>query len=202
MDLWLRLCGIFRRSAEFPPPCVLPLVPGYLCFCRRLQFSELSALEEKGQAQRILPGALAFVGGFSAVFIALGAGATRRPLLAYQTELAYIAGGAIIILGCMSPNLYFPHFGARYALKTIAVRNRAAVAAFIMGLAFAFGWTPCIGPILATILALATARDSLGEGVSLLPFMRPVLACHLFLPPSASGSFSPPAKSRSPYGLW
>ena len=96
------LAAFFGGALSFVSPCVLPLVPGYLCFAAGLQFSELSALEEKGQAaQRILPGALAFVGGFSAVFIALGAGAAAiNPLLlTYQSELAYLAGGAIIILG-------------------------------------------------------------------------------------------------------
>ncbi|MGB0479026.1 MAG: cytochrome c biogenesis CcdA family protein, partial [Parvibaculales bacterium] len=95
------LAAFFGGSLSFLSPCVLPLVPGYLCFAAGLQFSELSALEEKGQAtQRILPGAMAFVGGFSAVFIALGAGAAAiNPLLlTYQTELTYLAGGTIIIL--------------------------------------------------------------------------------------------------------
>ena len=168
------LAAFFGGSLSFLSPCVLPLVPGYLCFAAGLQFSELSALEEKGQARAaILPGALAFVGGFSAVFIALGAGASAiNPLLiSYQAELAQIAGAAIIILGFHVGGIITIPFLAREArLDSRAIEQSSAplIAAFVMGLAFAFGWTPCIGPILATILALAAARDSLGEGISLL----------------------------------
>ena len=81
------LAAFFGGALSFLSPCVLPLVPGYLCFAAGLQFSELSELDKKGEATaRILPGALAFVGGFSAVFIALGAGAAAiNPLLiAYE----------------------------------------------------------------------------------------------------------------------
>lgn len=171
------LAAFFGGALSFLSPCVLPLVPGYLCFAAGLQFSELTELDEKGQATaRILPGALAFVGGFSAVFIALGAGAAAiNPLLlSYQSELAYVAGAAIILLGLHVGELIHIPFLAREARLndniSVAQSRAPLIAAFIMGLAFAFGWTPCIGPILATILALAAARDSLGEGVTLLAF--------------------------------
>ena len=167
--------AFFGGALSFLSPCVLPLVPGYLCFAAGLQFSELSALEEKGQAtQRILPGALAFVGGFSAVFIALGAGAAAiNPLLlAYQTELAYLAGGAIIILGLHVVELVHIPLLAREARlqDNMTVRQSRAplVAAFIMGLAFAFGWTPCIGPQLGAILSLAASEASIARGTILL----------------------------------
>ncbi len=173
------LAAFFGGALSFLSPCVLPLVPGYLCFAAGLQFAELSELDKKGEAtRRILPGALAFVGGFSAVFISLGAGASAiNPLLlAYQAELAYLAGGAIIILGLhVGEIIHIPLLAreARLQDNLPTDKNRLGAraplfAAFIMGLAFAFGWTPCIGPILATILALAAARDSLGEGVILL----------------------------------
>lgn len=168
------LAAFFGGALSFLSPCVLPLVPGYLCFAAGLQFSELSELDEKGQATaRILPGALAFVGGFSVVFIALGAGASAiNPLLiSYQAELGQVAGIAIIALGLHVAGLINIPFLAREARldsRKIEKSSAPLFAAFIMGLAFAFGWTPCIGPILATILALAAARDSMGEGVTLL----------------------------------
>ena len=168
--------AFFGGALSFLSPCVLPLVPGYLCFAAGLQFSELSELDKKGEATRaILPGALAFVGGFSSVFIALGAGASAiNPLLiTYQGELGQIAGVLIIALGLHVGGLINIPFLAREArLQSQSVKKSRAplVAAFVMGLAFAFGWTPCIGPILATILALAAARDSMGEGVTLLAF--------------------------------
>lgn len=168
------LAAFFGGALSFLSPCVLPLVPGYLCFAAGLQFSELSTLDEKGEAvQRILPGALAFVGGFSVVFIALGAGASAiNPLLiAYQAELGQIAGATIIALGLHVAGIIHIPFLAREARldsRKIEKSSAPLFAAFIMGLAFAFGWTPCIGPILATILTLAAARDSMGEGVGLL----------------------------------
>lgn len=168
--------AFFGGALSFLSPCVLPLVPGYLCFAAGLQFSELSELDKKGEATRaILPGALAFVGGFSSVFIALGAGASAiNPLLlTYQAELSQIAGATIIALGLHVGGIIHIPFLAREARlqsQTIQKSKAPLVAAFVMGLAFAFGWTPCIGPILATILALAAARDSMGEGVTLLAF--------------------------------
>ncbi len=166
--------AFFGGALSFLSPCVLPLVPGYLCFAAGVQFSDLHALEQKGQlGARVLPGALAFVGGFSAVFIALGAGASAiNPLLiAYQGELSQVAGVIIMALGLHVMGLIHIPFLAREArLQSTMVKKSSAplMAAFVMGLAFAFGWTPCIGPILATILALAAARDSFGEGVTLL----------------------------------
>ena len=112
------LAAFFGGALSFLSPCVLPLVPGYLCFAAGLQFSELSELDEKGQAAaRILPGALAFVGGFSVVFIALGAGASAiNPLLiAYQAELGQIAGVTIIALGLHVAGLIHIPFLAREA---------------------------------------------------------------------------------------
>lgn len=168
--------AFFGGALSFLSPCVLPLVPGYLCFAAGLQFSELSELDKKGEATRaILPGALAFVGGFSSVFIALGAGASAiNPLLlTYQAELSQIAGATIIALGLHVGGIIHIPFLAREARlqsQTIQKSKAPLAAAFVMGLAFAFGWTPCIGPILATILALAAARDSMGEGVTLLAF--------------------------------
>ena len=162
-------------ALSFLSPCVLPLVPGYICFAAGLQFSELAEIEEKNQAaRRILPGALAFVAGFSAVFIGLGAGAAAvNPLLiANQEILAQVAGGFIILLGLhMAQIIRLPYLGREARLLSSGPQkpsNAPLFTAFAMGLAFAFGWTPCIGPILATILALAAARDSLGEGISLL----------------------------------
>jgi cytochrome c-type biogenesis protein len=168
--------AFFGGALSFLSPCVLPLVPGYLCFAAGLQFSELSELDKKGEATRaILPGALAFVGGFSSVFIALGAGASAiNPLLlTYQAELSQIAGATIIALGLHVGGIIHIPFLAREARlqsQTIQKSKAPLVAAFVMGLAFAFGWTPCIGPILATILALAASRESMGEGVTLLAF--------------------------------
>lgn len=189
------LAAFFGGALSFLSPCVLPLVPGYLCFAAGLQFSELSELDAKGEAtKRILPGALAFVGGFSAVFIALGAGASAiNPLLlSYQAELGQIAGATIIILGLHVGGVIRIPFLAREARldsRRIEQSSAPLIAAFIMGLAFAFGWTPCIGPILATILALAAARESMGEGISLLAFYAAGLGLPFILAALGVGKF-------------
>ena len=96
------LAAFAGGALSFLSPCVLPLVPGYLCFAAGLQFNELTDIDTpRAAARRVLPGASAFVGGFSAVFIALGAGAAavNPVLLMHQDILAQLAGGFIIILG-------------------------------------------------------------------------------------------------------
>ena len=202
------LAAFFGGALSFLSPCVLPLVPGYLCFAAGLQFSELSELDEKGQAvARILPGALAFVGGFSVVFIALGAGASAiNPLLiSYQAELGQIAGITIIALGLHVAGLIHIPFLAREARldsRRIEQSSAPLFAAFIMGLAFAFGWTPCIGPILATILALAAARDSMGEGVTLLAVYAAGLGLPFILAALGVGKFMAASKRIKQNMVW
>jgi cytochrome c-type biogenesis protein len=203
------LAAFAGGALSFLSPCVLPLVPGYLCFAAGLQFSELAEIEEKGEATaKILPGALAFVAGFSAVFISLGAGAAAiNPLLiANQEIMAQIAGGAIILLGLhMTHIIQVPFLGREARLLSSGPREKSKaplVAAFVMGLAFAFGWTPCIGPILATILALAAARDSLGEGVTLLVFYALGLGIPFILAALGMGRFMATSQKIKKNMVW
>lgn len=202
------LAAFFGGALSFLSPCVLPLVPGYLCFAAGLQFSELNELDKKGEATRhILPGALAFVGGFSVVFIALGAGASAiNPLLiSYQAELGQIAGLTIIALGLHVAGLIHIPFLAREARldsRQIEKSSAPLFAAFIMGLAFAFGWTPCIGPILTTILALAAARDSMGEGVSLLAIYAAGLGLPFILAALGVGKFLSASRKIKQNMIW
>lgn len=202
------LAAFFGGALSFLSPCVLPLVPGYLCFAAGLQFSELKQLEAEGAATaRILPGALAFVGGFSVVFIALGAGASAiNPLLlAYQAELGQIAGAVIILLGLhVGGVVRLPFLAREMRLDSRALETARAplVAAFIMGLAFAFGWTPCIGPILAAILALAAARDSLGEGISLLAIYAAGLGLPFILAALGVGRFMAASGRLKQHMVW
>lgn len=158
---------------SFLSPCVLPLVPGYLCFAAGIGFDELAEADNATVTGRILPGALAFVGGFSLVFIALGAGAAAvNPLiLGHKDILSKIAGVFIVILGLHMAGVFRLGFLQRELRFNKPVERRANMqlaTAFGLGLAFAFGWTPCIGPILATILTLAASTNSLPQGVGLL----------------------------------
>jgi len=198
---------------SFLSPCVLPLVPGYLCFAAGLNFDELAQARQATLTRRVLPATCAFVFGFALVFIAFGASAAAiNPLiLAHRDILGQIAGVFIVVLGLHIAGLFrlrFLQFEWRWLgrqqeqgrqgqqgqgqqqERLRANPNLRLWTAFALGLAFAFGWTPCIGPILATILTLAAGSESLSGGVILLgvyaaglgiPFIVSALAVGYFL---------------------
>ncbi|MBL4741000.1 MAG: cytochrome c biogenesis protein CcdA [Sneathiella sp.] len=181
---------------SFLSPCVLPLVPAYICLVAGTSLEQLEqeANKEGGSAinPRVIVMSLIFVLGFSTVFILLGAGATYiNKLLIQNLEIiSKIAGGVIILFGIhMTGIIRIPLLYREARFNSIdAPRNWAG--AYIIGLAFGFGWTPCIGPILGTILAIAASKSSLTFGVGLLavyalglgiPFMLAALALNPFL---------------------
>jgi len=154
--------------ASFLSPCVLPLVPGYVSFVSG------AALGDGGPATRgrlsILALALSFVVGFSTVFIALGASATAisHLLLQYRYE-ANVAGGAIVMLfgAFMTGLIPMPWLQRDLRFHGAALGGRPT-AAYVLGLAFGFGWTPCIGPILGAILTVSALSATASTGVTLL----------------------------------
>jgi cytochrome c-type biogenesis protein len=157
---------------SFLSPCVLPLVPPYLCFLGGATFDQLSGEEETPRHVyvTIVLSSVAFVLGFTTVFVALGATATAagQLLIANFSLLSKIAGLIIIVAGLHFLGLiHLPilHREARYHADT---RPAGLLGAYLIGLAFAFGWTPCIGPVLGAILAIAAGEDSVRQGVSLL----------------------------------
>lgn len=156
---------------SFLSPCVLPLVPGYISFMSGLTLEELSAGgDDKARMRHAGWESLCFVAGFSVIFTLLGATATTvgRVLAEQAVLVSKIAGGIVILFGL--------HMTGILPIKWLYYQKRADTAAFkagyvgsfLMGLAFAFGWTPCIGPILAGILAIAATRETVGQGMSLL----------------------------------
>ncbi len=157
-------------ALSFLSPCVLPLVPPYLVY---LAGTSLERLEDAGPEIGVRRAAVIaaglFVLGFSTVFVLLGAGASVLGglLRAYANELAILAGVAIIAMGL--------HFLGLTRISWLMREKRAEIrkpvglwGAYAMGLAFAFGWTPCIGPILAAILAVAASEATLAKGAGLL----------------------------------
>jgi cytochrome c-type biogenesis protein len=154
---------------SFLSPCVLPLVPPYLTFIAGVTLEDLAS-ESRAQARRdIFLAAVFFVFGFGTVFTALGATASLfgQALHANLQALSYVAGAVIVAMGL--------HFLGVLKISLLYREKRAEVempvglfGAYVMGLAFAFGWTPCIGPILAAILAIASAQDTVGRGAQLL----------------------------------
>lgn len=179
---------------SFLSPCVLPLVPPYLGYLGGATFEELS--REKGPERavwrRIVLASIFFVAGFSTVFIALGASASLAGQLiqTWRAELSMLAGVVIILFGLHFLGLLRIPFLLSEKRYHHANEGASFAGAYVMGLAFAFGWTPCIGPILATVLAIAANEASLGAGVRLLavyslglgiPFVLAAVAIRPFL---------------------
>ncbi len=153
---------------SFLSPCVLPLVPGYVSL---VSGSSVEALQsEERLLKRVMFSSAMFILGFSAVFISLGAVATTVGQLArqYHTVLTWVAGAVIIIFGLHL--IGWLKIKALYADKRMHQMKggNSAWGAFVVGFAFAFGWTPCIGPILGAILTLAAAEDTVVKGMGLL----------------------------------
>jgi cytochrome c-type biogenesis protein len=154
---------------SFLSPCVLPLVPGYVSMISGAGVEELKSPQAQ-LMRRVMVNSIAFIIGFSVVFVALGATATElgQTLGMYKHKLATLAGIVIIVFG-----LHLTGILKIKALYTDArlhgvKGNSTPVGAFVIGFAFAFGWTPCLGPILTAILTLASQEDKLVKGIILL----------------------------------
>src|SRR5881396_2980122 len=156
---------------SFISPCVLPIVPGYLSFISGVNMAELRGAEApRGLSARVGLTSLVFVLGFSSVFIALGAAATLvgATLQAYKRELGMIGGVIIIVLGLHTAGI-LPIKWLLYEKRAeVKTRPLGLIGAYVVGLAFAFGWTPCIGPILGAILLYASQQETVAQGGLLL----------------------------------
>ena len=157
---------------SFASPCVLPLIPAYISFLGGASLEELTAEGgvDKHVQRQVFISSFVFVLGFSTVFIALGATATTiSNVVAENIDiLSKIAGVVIVIFGLHFAGLFrvgFLNFEQRFHIEK---KPTGPVGSYILGLAFAFGWTPCVGPILATILMVAASSDDVSYGVSLL----------------------------------
>ncbi|HEY8383060.1 MAG TPA: cytochrome c biogenesis protein CcdA [Microvirga sp.] len=154
---------------SFLSPCVLPLVPPYLSFLAGTTFDQLQAGDDRAVRRRAMLAALLFVAGFTTVFVLLGATASvlGQVVRQYLTELSTVAGLAIIAMGLHFLGVF--RIGLLYREARLHVDRPVGLwGAYLMGLAFAFGWTPCIGPILAAILAVAGSEASVAKGALLL----------------------------------
>lgn len=162
--------ALIAGLVSFLSPCVLPLVPPYLCFLAGTTFESLTAREPGPLvARRELATALLFVLGFTTVFVALGASASAIGglLRAYSSFLTIVAGIAVIVMGLHFLGVFHLAFLTRTARVEVE-KPIGLWGAYVMGLAFAFGWTPCIGPVLAAILAVAASESSVTRGAGLL----------------------------------
>ncbi len=168
-NLPLPLAAFVAGLISFLSPCVLPLVPGYVSLISGVGVEELKAREGNLLA-KVMLNSIAFILGFSVVFITLGAISTEvgQLLAHYKSILSQIAGVVIIVFGLHLTGIF--KIKALYTdARLHSVKGGSTMGgAFLIGFAFAFGWTPCVGPILAVILGFASAQDSVMKGIALL----------------------------------
>ncbi len=176
---------------SFASPCVLPLVPPYLCYIGGVSLAELEASggPAKAATRGVVPAAFSFVLGFSTVFVALGATASAigRVVASYLNVLTVIGGVLVILMGLHFLGVFRVALLNREARLHVRDAEPGLVGAYVLGLAFAFGWTPCIGPVLAAILGVAGTSSTVGQGAVLLA----VYSLGLGLPFIAAAFFAP-----------
>jgi len=165
--------AIFAGFLSFISPCVLPLIPGYLSFISGVSIEELSSKEKsKDHLFRVVINTFFFVVGFSLVFILLGATATwiGEMLQQYMGWFNRVAGVMVFLFGLHVAGLF--QIKALNYEKRFSASNKkmGVIGSVLIGIAFAFGWTPCIGPILGSILTLAAQQNSVSSGIILLAF--------------------------------
>jgi len=158
---------------SFLSPCVLPLVPPYLCFIGGVSLEQMTDDEESlppGVMRSVMLSSVVFVLGFTTVFVMLGATASTvgEFIADYIDILSKIAGGIIIILGLHFMGVFRIPILFREARFHAEKKPAGLIGPYIIGLAFAFGWTPCVGPVLAAILMVAGSESSITYGMGLL----------------------------------
>ena len=169
---------------SFVSPCVLPLVPSYISYITGLSIEQLTDATVRSKFKKsIIVNALLFIAGFTAVFVSFGASARfiGQALMTYQDHIRRIGGILIIVLGLYLLgvlNISFLKMEHRFQFRS---RPVGYVGSFLIGVAFAAGWTPCVGPVLGTILLYASTTDSMMNGVLLLTSYSLGLGLPLFL---------------------
>ena len=181
-SLPLPLAAFVAGLISFLSPCVLPLVPGYVSLISGAGVDQLK-MKEGELFRKVMLNSAAFIIGFSIVFITLGAISTEvgQVLAQYKSLLARIAGGVIILFGL--------HLTGIFQIKALLADTRlhglkgssSPWGAFVIGFAFAFGWTPCVGPILAVVLGFAATQDTVWKGIFLLAIYSAGLAVPFLL---------------------
>lgn len=164
--------AIFAGVLSFLSPCVLPLLPGYLSFISGESVETLAEGDKKAARLKVFLGAFFFGLGFMLIFVLLGASATKIGILlkSYKLIISRVAGVVIVVLGL--------HMMGVFRINKLLVQKKwnytsksgkpFYINAFLLGIAFVFGWTPCIGPVLAGIFALAARENTVWQGIMLL----------------------------------
>lgn len=177
---------------SFLSPCVLPLLPSYVSFITGVTFEDLTAGADRKRIRHLtITNSLSFIAGFSAVFIALGASSSAigRIMFEYQEWIRIIGGILIIIFGLFVAGFLRMDFLMREKKLHLGGKPVGYVGTFLVGMTFAAGWTPCIGPILGTILLYASSKGSAIYGLKLLAVYSLGLALPFFISSLAINSF-------------
>jgi cytochrome c-type biogenesis protein len=176
---------------SFLSPCVLPLFPSYLSFITGMSVEHLSGEVTAATRGRVLTHSLAFIAGFSAVFVSLGVSvsAAGQFLLDYRDWIRIAGGILIIVFGLYIAGVLRVGLFGRTAQLQIREKRAGLLGSFAVGLTFAIGWTPCVGPILGSILTLASNDKTVGQGITLLLFYSAGLGVPFLLSSIALGSF-------------
>lgn len=187
--------ALLAGALSFLSPCVLPLVPPYLCYMAGVSVEDFrnggQGAANARSRNAVILSSVFFTLGFATVFVALGAGASAVGLLLrqYIDVLAKIGGVIIIIMGLNFLGLFRIGLLSREARFQSSAKPATFSGAYVMGLAFAFGWTPCIGPVLGAILGIAAASDTAGSGAFLLAVYSLGLAVPFWIAAFFSGAF-------------
>jgi cytochrome c-type biogenesis protein len=168
-SLPLPIAAFFAGLISFLSPCVLPLVPGYVSLISGAGVEELKSPQSQ-LMRRVMVNSIGFILGFSIVFVTLGAISTEIGQLAarYKHTLSIVAGVVIIIFGLHLTGIFQIKWLLQDARLHSVKGSSTMIGAFVIGFAFAFGWTPCLGPILSGILVIAGEQDTVVKGILLL----------------------------------
>jgi cytochrome c-type biogenesis protein len=183
--------ALFAGLISFLSPCVLPLVPPYLCYLAGVSLDQLTGESSERIARRtVLLAALGFVLGFATVFVTLGATASAigRLVNSHLDILSVIGGIIIVFMGLHFLGLFRIDLLSRQVRIDVRGQPAGPIGAYLVGLGFAIGWTPCIGPVLGTILFVAGGEQTVAKGAALLA----VYSLGLGLPFLAAGLFAGP----------
>ena len=189
------LSALLAGALSFLSPCVLPLVPPYLCYMAGISVDQFRGQEVSATAdvtrRSVLRASVLFTLGFATVFVALGAGASTIGVLLRQhlDLLSKVGGLIIIVMGLNFLGVFRIGLLSREARFQGTGKPATLSGAYVMGLAFAFGWTPCIGPVLGAILGVAASRDTVGDGAILLAVYSLGLAVPFWIAAGFSGAF-------------
>jgi cytochrome c-type biogenesis protein len=193
LTLYVLLYSLAMGLISFASPCILPLIPSYVSYITGISYDELVSRESRRKNMRItLFHSLAFVAGFSLVFVLLGATASLAgSILTQHLNIIRIVGGVlIIIMGVFVMDVVNIPFLQREAKLTLKTRPAGYIGTVVVGMIFGAGWTPCTGPFLGSVLALAMTGETLGRGMALLslyslglgiPFILSAIAISAFL---------------------